>query len=144
MAGLNPATVIGDPEPVPVNPPGEEVTVYDVAAGESPGKENETDAAALENALFVPTSVATTLTGAFGSRKSFCCKDFDPNSFFAIYISPIYLFIFYAVRSPTTTHESVPRFKSVADDHCVRSFNPGVAFTVTPAAPAIVTCPAPV
>ena len=33
---------------------------------------------------------------------------------------------------------------SVADDHWVRSFSPGVALTVTPPAPAIVTCPAPV
>ena len=32
---------------------------------------------------------------------------------------------------------------SVAEDHCVRNFRPGVAFTVTPVSPAIVTCPDP-
>jgi hypothetical protein len=36
-------------------------------------------------------------------------------------------------------------FKRVADDQVVRSFKPGVAFTVTaPDTGAIVTCPAPV
>tara|TARA_R110001606_G_scaffold169080_2_gene313987 strand:+ start:3181 stop:3483 length:303 start_codon:yes stop_codon:yes gene_type:complete len=39
-----PVTVTGDEAPVPVSPV-EEVTVYDVAAGELAGKENETDTA---------------------------------------------------------------------------------------------------
>jgi hypothetical protein len=54
-----------------VNPPGLEVTVKDVAAGESAGKEKVTVAEPLLNALPVPTFVADTLVGANGSRKSF-------------------------------------------------------------------------
>jgi hypothetical protein len=56
---------------VAVNPPGLEVTVKDVAAGESAGKEKVTVAEPLLNALPVPTFVADTLVGANGSRKSF-------------------------------------------------------------------------
>jgi hypothetical protein len=47
------------------------VTVKEVAAGESAGSAKATDAAPLLNGRFVPTSVATTLIGAFGSKKSF-------------------------------------------------------------------------
>ena len=39
---------------------------------------------------------------------------------------------------------SVALLKRVTPDHCARNFNPGVALTVTPPAPAIVTWPAPV
>jgi hypothetical protein len=39
---------------------------------------------------------------------------------------------------------SVDFFNIVADDHCVRSFNPGVDLRVTPSAAAIVTSPDPV
>jgi hypothetical protein len=38
----------------------------------------------------------------------------------------------------------VPLFNIVADDHCVRSLNPGVPFRVTPPDAAIVTSPSPV
>ena len=71
-----PSTVTGDEEPVPVLvvcPAAVAVAVKDVAAGERAGKENDTDAAPLLNGLFVPTSVALTLVGANGSKKSFCC-----------------------------------------------------------------------
>jgi hypothetical protein len=47
--------------------------VNEVAAAEPDGRENATDAAPLLNALLVPTSVATTFTGACGCKKSFCC-----------------------------------------------------------------------
>jgi len=56
---------------VPVYPPGDEVTVNDVAAGDSAGKENVTVAAPLLKALPVPTFVAVTPVGAIGSKKSF-------------------------------------------------------------------------
>ena len=71
MLDWSPATVIGEDDPVPVYPPGDEVTVNDVAAGDSAGKEKVTVAAPLLNALPVPTFVADTLVGANGSRKSF-------------------------------------------------------------------------
>jgi len=45
----------------------------------------------------------------------------------------------YALKSPNNTHEFSAVFKSVEPDHCARSFNPGVEFTVTPPAPATVT-----
>jgi hypothetical protein len=63
---------------VAVNPPGLEVTVKEVAAGESAGKEKETVAEPLLNALPVPTFVADTLVGANGSKKSFDACDFLP------------------------------------------------------------------
>jgi hypothetical protein len=66
-----PATVMGEDDPVPVYPPGEDVAVNDVAAGDNAGKENVTVAAPSLKALPVPTSVAVTLVGAIGSKKSF-------------------------------------------------------------------------
>ena len=54
------------------------VTVKDVAAGESAGRENETVAAPLLNARPVPTFVAVTPVGANGSKKSFDAWDFLP------------------------------------------------------------------
>jgi hypothetical protein len=54
------------------------VTVKDVAAGESSGKENETVAAPLLYALPVPTFVALAPVGAKGSKKSFDAWDFLP------------------------------------------------------------------
>jgi hypothetical protein len=54
------------------------VTVKDVALGESAGKEKETVAAPLLNALPVPTFVAETPVGANGSKKSFDAWDFLP------------------------------------------------------------------
>ena len=48
------------------------VTVKEVAAGESAGKEKDTLAAPLLKALPVPTFVAEMLTGASGGIKSFC------------------------------------------------------------------------
>ena len=47
------------------------VTVKDVAAGESAGKENDTETAPLLNARPVPTFVPVTPVGANGSKKSF-------------------------------------------------------------------------
>ena len=73
-----PPTPIGEDEPVAVCPV-LAVTVYEVAAGESAGKENETDAAPLLNGLPVPTSVAVTPVGANGSKKSFDAWDFLPD-----------------------------------------------------------------
>ena len=73
-----PSTVIGEDAPVPVCPV-LEVTVKEVAAGESSGKENETVAAPLPNARFIPTFVAETLIGANGSKKSFDAWDFLPD-----------------------------------------------------------------
>jgi hypothetical protein len=81
---------MGEDDPVPVTsacPDAVAVTVKDVAAGDSAGKEKDTLAAPLSKALFVPTFVATTLVGASGERKSFCCEDFPPTSFFAIYVN---------------------------------------------------------
>jgi hypothetical protein len=51
---------------------------------------------------------------------------FPPLSFGAL------LAINYAEMSPTRTQVLVARLMSVAYDHCVRSFKPGAAFTVTP------------
>jgi hypothetical protein len=79
VADCKPSTVIGEDDPVPVYPPGDEVTVNDVAAGDSAGKENVTVAAPLLNALPVPTFVADTLVGANGSKKSFEACDFFPT-----------------------------------------------------------------
>ena len=64
------------------------VTVKEVASGELAGKEKDTVDAPLSNGLFVPTFVAEILTGVRGSRKSFCCEDLPPASFFAIYRNP--------------------------------------------------------
>ncbi len=86
MLDCKPVTVTGEDDPVPVYPPGDEVTVNDVAAGDSAGKENVTVAAPLLNALPVPTSVADTLVGANGSKKSFDAAERLPV-FLAIYIS---------------------------------------------------------
>jgi hypothetical protein len=55
------------------------VTVKEVAAGESAGKENVTVAAPSLYALPVPTFVAEALVGASGSKKSFEACDFFPN-----------------------------------------------------------------
>ncbi len=55
------------------------VTVNDVAAGESAGKENVTTAAPLLNARPVPTFVAVPIIGFNGSKKSFDAWDFLPD-----------------------------------------------------------------
>ena len=57
------------------------MTVKEVAAGESAGKENETVAEPSLNGLDVPTFVAVTLVGANGSKKSFDACDFLPDFF---------------------------------------------------------------
>jgi hypothetical protein len=64
----NPVTVIGDDAPDAVKPPGDEVTVNEVA-GAPAAAVNATDAAPLLKARDVPTSVATTLVGAFGCKN---------------------------------------------------------------------------
>jgi hypothetical protein len=87
-----PLTVSGDDAPDAVCPE-LAVTVKEVAAGESAGKENETTAAPLLYALPVPTFEADTLVGANGSKKSLDAAERLPV-FLAIY--PPY----YAVRSP--------------------------------------------
>jgi hypothetical protein len=61
---------MGEEDPIAVYDPGEDVTVNDVAAGDNSGREKDTEAAPLLNALFVPMSVALTLVGASGSKKS--------------------------------------------------------------------------
>ena len=63
----NPVTVIGDVAPVPVKPPGDDVTVNEVAAF-GPWAVNATVAAPLLNALLVPTSVAVPISGAAGNK----------------------------------------------------------------------------
>jgi hypothetical protein len=73
-----PETVTGEDDPVPVCPV-LDVTVKEVAAGESAGKENETVAAPLPNARPVPTFVAETPVGANGSKKSFDAWDLLPD-----------------------------------------------------------------
>ena len=71
----------GELAPVPVKDPGDDVTVKDVAAGESAGKEKETVAEPLLKALPVPTFVAVAPVGASGSKKSFDACDFLPAFF---------------------------------------------------------------
>ena len=61
-----------------MNPPGEDVAVKDVAAGESSGKVKVTVAEPSLNALPVPTFVAVPMVGADGSKKSFDACDFLP------------------------------------------------------------------
>jgi hypothetical protein len=73
-----PLTVSGDDAPDAVWPE-LAVTVNEVAAGESAGKENETTAAPLLYALSVPTFEADTPVGANGSKKSFEACDFFPT-----------------------------------------------------------------
>jgi hypothetical protein len=65
----NPCTTIGDELPVCVWPP-EEVTLKDVAAY-GPAGVNDTEAAPLLYARFVPISVAVPIVGAYGDKKSF-------------------------------------------------------------------------
>jgi hypothetical protein len=55
-----------------------------VASGEFAGNSKVTEAAPSLNGLLVPTLEAATLIGARGSRKSFCCDERPPASFFAI------------------------------------------------------------
>ena len=71
MSDCKPSTVNGDVAPVAVNDPGDDVTVNEVAAGDNSGSEKDTEAAPLLKARDVPTSVAVTLVGANGSKKSF-------------------------------------------------------------------------
>ena len=79
-------TVNGEDAPVAVNPPGLEVTVYEVAGGEPAGKLKATVTAPLLYALFVPTSVAESIIGLNGSNQSFCCADFFPLLLLIIYL----------------------------------------------------------
>ena len=88
MFDCSPVTVSGEDAPVAVNDPGDDVTVNDVAAGDDPGREKDTDAAPLLNGRDVPTSVAVTLVGDCGCKKSFDAWDFLPDFFpAAIFIS---------------------------------------------------------
>ena len=72
-----PSTTSGEDAPVAVWPV-LAVTVKDVAAGESAGKEKATETAPLLKALPVPTFVPVTPVGASGSKKSFDAWDFLP------------------------------------------------------------------
>ena len=72
-----PVTTIGEDAPEAVCPV-LAVTVKDVAAGESAGKENATETAPLLNGRFVPTFVALSIVGFNGSKKSFDAWDFLP------------------------------------------------------------------
>ena len=80
-----PVTVIGDEDPVAVCPV-EAVTVYDVATGELAGREKLTDAAPSLNALPAPMSVAETLVGSIGCKKSLACCECLP-ALLLIYLS---------------------------------------------------------
>jgi hypothetical protein len=73
-----PSTTIGEEDPVPICPV-LAVTVKDVAAGESAGKEKTTETAPLLNGLPVPTFVPETPVGFNGSKKSFDAWDFLPD-----------------------------------------------------------------
>jgi hypothetical protein len=73
-----PVTTIGEDDPVAVCPV-LAVTVKEVAAGESSGREKATETAPLLNARFVPTSVPVTPVGFNGSKKSFDAWDFLPD-----------------------------------------------------------------
>jgi hypothetical protein len=64
-----PVTEIGDDAPVAVYPPGEDVTVNDVAAFLASAV-NVTSARPLLNGLPEPTSVAVPIVGAYGAKKS--------------------------------------------------------------------------
>jgi hypothetical protein len=82
-----PVTVIGEDAPLAVCPV-LAVTVKDVAAGESAGKENTTETAPSLNARPVPTFVPETPVGFNGSKKSFDAWDLLPDFLpAAIYIS---------------------------------------------------------
>jgi len=72
-----PVTTMGEDDPVAVCPV-LAVTVKDVAAGESAGKENATETAPLLKARPVPAFVPVTPVGANGSKKSFDACDFLP------------------------------------------------------------------
>lgn len=76
-----PVTTIGEDDPVAVWFP-DEVTVYEVAAGDPDGNENDTETAPSLKARLVPTSVPETLIGASGGMKSFCASDFLPALLF--------------------------------------------------------------
>ena len=80
VAEGSPVTVNGEDAPVAVCPV-LAVTVKDVAAGESAGKENATETAPSLNARPVPTFVPVTPVGASGSKKSFDACDFFPIFF---------------------------------------------------------------
>jgi hypothetical protein len=69
-ADCRPNTEIGDEAPVPVKPPGEDVTVYEVAALVVSGV-NVISARPLLNGRFAPTFVAVPIVGAYGIKKSF-------------------------------------------------------------------------
>lgn len=116
-----PTTVKGEDDPVAVLvvcPAAVAVAVNDVAAGDPAGRENDTVAAPSLNALFVPTSVAVTLTGVCGDKKSFCARDFLPALLFAAIISSPYTFSnYYADKSPYTTQVLAALLNIVADDH---------------------------
>ena len=85
----SPCTVTGEEAPLPVKDPGVEVTLYDVAGGESGASVNGTDAAPLLNALSVPTSVAVPIIGLNGSKKSLADWLILPACF-DIYVLPYY------------------------------------------------------
>ena len=66
VSDCNPSTVIGDDAPVAVKPPGDDVTVKDVAGAPAPSVK-VTVAAPLLNARDVPTSVAVPIVGMPGA-----------------------------------------------------------------------------
>lgn len=70
VADCRPVTEIGEDDPVPVYPPGDDVTVKEVAAFLASGV-NVTSARPLLNGLPEPTSVAVPIVGAYGAKKSF-------------------------------------------------------------------------
>jgi hypothetical protein len=91
VADLSVWTVMGEVAPVAVlvvSPAAVAVTVNEVAAREPAGRAKATEAAPSSKGRLVPTFVATTFIGAAGLKKSFCCDDLPPDSFFAIYSAP--------------------------------------------------------
>jgi hypothetical protein len=104
VADARPVTTTGEDDPVAVLvvwPAAVAVTVKDVAAGDRAGREKATLAAPSPKALSVPTSVALTLVGASGSKKSLDACDFLPVLFpAAIFFTVLNYVLNYAVRSP--------------------------------------------
>ena len=118
MPLVNPLTVIGDDDALPVTLSGVEVATY-VSAPPFPVLEGSVNVTVAE----AFPAVAVPMIGVSG---------------FAPPLAPITYASIYALKSPRTIHVSVLRLRHIQDEYCARSFKPGVPLTVTPAAPAIV------
>lgn len=133
----NPVTVSGEEDPVAVNPPGEDVTVNEVAGAPDVAAVNVTVAAPLLNARPVPTSDAETPVGAFGCKKPLVfCEPVIPiiGITYSFLICVLY-HSFYVERSPYKTNVVESIQTSVAAEYCALNTRLGVALTVTPEPP---------